>query len=173
MKLISRLLLFLVLAAAVVIAIAFRLPARTTHTRTARLSQSPEKVFAVLADVQGMARWNRNTKKIELSSPIDGKETTRQTFKDGMVMTVITAESSAPNRLVRVLGDARAPFSGSWTYKITETADRGSDVELTEDSQISNPIYRLLLKIAGPTKYIDQHLEDLSRELERTALAKK
>ena len=173
MKLISCLLLFLVLAASVVIAIALRLPAQTTHTRTAKLKQPPEKVFAVLADVQRMARWNRNTEKVELVPPIDGKEATRQTFKGGMVVTVITAESSAPNRLVRVLGDARAPFSGSWSYRITATAEGGSDVELTEISQISNPFYRLMVKIAGPTKYMDQHLEDLSRELEGMALVKK
>jgi uncharacterized protein YndB with AHSA1/START domain len=165
-------LLFLVLAAVVVIAIAFSLPSQTTHTRTARLRQSPDKVFAVLADVRSMARWNRNTEKVELAPPVDGKEATRQTSKGGMVVTVITAESSAPNRLVRVLGDARSPFSGSWSYKITATAEGGSDVELTEISQISNPVYRLMVKIAGPTKYMDQHLEDLHKELERMAVAK-
>jgi uncharacterized protein YndB with AHSA1/START domain len=173
MKLISWLLLFLVLAVAVVIATALSLPAHTTHTRTATLRQPPAKVFTVLADVQNMARWNRNTEKVELLPPVEGKEATRQTFKGGMVVTVITAESLPPNRLVRILGDAHAPFSGSWRYKITATAAGGSDVELTEISEISNPFYRLLVKIAGPTKYLDQHLEDLSKELEGTALARR
>lgn len=87
-------------------------------------------------------------------------------------MTVITTESASPRRLVRSLGDERAPFSGSWSYKITAKPGGGSEVELTEVSEISNPVYRLLLKAAGPTKYMDQHLEDLNKELERVAPAK-
>lgn len=171
MKWLLYLVSVLVLAIAVLFATGLSLPRRTTHARTAQVRQPPEKVFALLADVQSMARWSRNTEKVELLPPIDGKEATRQTFKDGMVMTVITAESAAPNRLVRVLGDARAPFMGSWSYKITATPAGGSQVELTEVSEISNPFYRLLVKLAGPTKYMDQHLEDLNKELERVALA--
>src|SRR5437868_4095912 len=119
MKWILPFALVLVLAVAALFAIGLGLPQRTTHARMAQVRQPPGIVFAVLADVQSMARWNRNTEKVELLPPIDGKEATRQTFKGGMVMTVITAESAAPNRLVRTLGDARAPFLGSWSYKIT------------------------------------------------------
>jgi hypothetical protein len=109
-----------------------------------------------------MAKWNRNTEKVEALPPVNGKETTQQTFKGGMVMVVTTTESIASNRLVRTLGDARAPFSGSWTYQITGTPNGGSQIELTEQSEIAKPLYRFMVKLFGATKYLDEHLEDLA-----------
>ena len=163
MKWILRILVIIVVLIAVIFAIGFVLPAHTTHTRTITLKQSPEKVFAVLADIPNMPKWNRNMEKVEVLPPVDGKETTRQTFKGGMDMIITTTESSPPNHLVRALGDSNGPFSGSWTYEIAATPDGGSQVALTEQSEIPNPFFRFMMKLFGPTKYMDEHLEDLAK----------
>jgi uncharacterized protein YndB with AHSA1/START domain len=164
MKWILRILVIIIVLVAVIFAIGYALPAHTTHTRTIALKQSPEKVFAVLADIPNMPKWNRNMEKVEVLASVDGKETTRQTFKGGMDMIITTTESSPPNHLVRALGDSDEPFSGSWTYGITATPDGGSQVALTEQSEVPNPFFRFMLKLFGPTKYIDQHLEDLAKQ---------
>ena len=88
-----------------------RLPARTTISRSINLQQTPEAVFAVLADVRRMAEWNRNTEKVEMLPPVGGKEATKQSFKGGMVMIIITAESTPPHHLVRTLGDTNTRSS--------------------------------------------------------------
>jgi uncharacterized protein YndB with AHSA1/START domain len=131
------------------------------------LKQTPETVFGVLADVQKMPEWNRNMEKIEIIEPIDGKEATKQTFKGGMTMTIVTTESAPPNHLVRAMRDNSGPFAGSWTYKISATPE-GSDVELTEDAEFKNPIFRVMVRIFGPTKYMDEHLVDLARRFDET-----
>lgn len=169
MKWILRILVLLILLAAAAFAIGYMLPAQHTLTRTIVLKQAPDGVFAALADLPNMPSWNRGVKKVEMLPPLDGKEASRQTMDGNMVMTVITTESSPPNRLVRTIGDRNGPFSGSWSYEITPTAD-GAQVVLTEEATVPNPIFRLLVKIAGPTKYLDEHLVDLAQHFGETAV---
>jgi len=107
--------------------------------------------------------------KIEMLPPIDGKEASRQTFKGNMTMTIITSESTPPKHLVRSMGDIGGPFEGSWTYEITPTPD-GSQVVLTEQSTMNNAFFRLMAKVLGPTKYLDEHLEDMAKHFGETAV---
>jgi uncharacterized protein YndB with AHSA1/START domain len=147
---------------------AFSLSEHTTHTRSITLKQAPAAVFALLTDMENMPKWNRNMEKIEILPPIDGKEATRQYFKGNMQMTIITSESTPPSHLVRTMGDNTGPFAGSWTYEIKPT-NGGSDVVLTEDSHMKNPLFRLMAKIFGETKYLDEHLADMAKHFGETA----
>ena len=115
-----------------------------------------------------MAEWNRNTEKVEILPPVGGNEATKQSFKGGMVMTIITAESAPPHHLVRTLGDANGPFVGSWTCEISP-AGAGSKVVLTEVAEFENPFFRVITRIFGQTKYMDEHLKDLAKKFGETA----
>ena len=168
MKWILRILSILIILIVLSFVIGFALPANTKHTRTITLQQTPDAIFAVLADVQKFPEWNRNMQKIEMLPPTGGKETTRQTFKGNMVMTIVTSESDPPKYLVRSMGDVGGPFVGNWTYEISPAAD-GSDVVLKEHSEIKNPFFRVMVYIFGPTKYMDEHLVDLAKRLGETA----
>ncbi|MGI8890246.1 MAG: SRPBCC family protein [Chthoniobacterales bacterium] len=147
--------------------VGYALPAQTTISRSITLKQSPEAVFAVLAEVKKMAEWNRNTEKVEMLPPVKGKEATRQTFKGGMTMIIITAESTAPTHLVRTLGDDGGPFAGSWTYDISP-AEGGSRVVSTEVAKFENPLFRVMTRLFGQTKYMDEHLQDLAKKFGET-----
>lgn len=168
MKWLARILGILVLAIGLLIVVAFTSPARTKHTRTILLKQTPKAVSAALADVQKMPEWNQNMTKVELLPPSEGKETTKQTFKGGMTMTIVTTESLAPTHLVRAMRDDGGPFVGSWTYEISPTTD-GSKVELTEVSEIKKPFFRLMVRIFGATKYMDEHLAGLAKHFGENA----
>ena len=171
MKWILRILILLLVLGAIALAIGFALPAQQTYTRSVTLKQTPETIFALLADLPNMPSWNPGVKKIEMLPPIDGKEASRQTLDGNTVITVITTESTPPNHLVRTVGDANGPFSGSWTYDIRATTD-GSEVSLTEDATVPNPVFRLMCQIFGPTKYLDEHLTDLAKHFGETATIK-
>lgn len=164
--------LYLAILLAVVVGglffVGWMLPVTTTTTRSISLHQPPDAVFTLLVDVKNLAQWNRNTEKVEVLPPVDGKEATKQVFKGGMTMTIITTESAPPHHLVREMGDRSGPFSGSWSYEIKPN-DNGCDVVLTEVSSIRNPFYRVMVKIFGPTKYIDEHLEDMAKKFGETA----
>lgn len=150
--------------------VAFASPALTKHARTITLKETPEAIFAVLADVQKMPEWNRELSTVEMLPPTDGKETTRQTFKTGMKMTIVTTESLSPTHLVRAMraDNSGTPFIGTWTYEITPV-EAGSKVTLIEVAEIKNPMFRLMVRLFGPTKYMDEHLVDLARRLDDNA----
>jgi uncharacterized protein YndB with AHSA1/START domain len=167
MKWVLYAVVFIALVIGVTFLIGYTLPARTTISRSINLQQTPEAVFAVLADVQRMAEWNRNTEKVEMLPSVGGKETTKQSFKGGMVMTIITTESAPPHHLVRTLSDANGPFVGSWAYEISP-ADAGSKVVLTEVAEFKNPLFRVMTRIFGQTKYMDEHLDDLAKKFGET-----
>ena len=61
MKWMLYLVIFIALVIGVTFLIGYALPARTTISRSINLQQTPEAVFAVLADVRRMAEWNRDT----------------------------------------------------------------------------------------------------------------
>jgi uncharacterized protein YndB with AHSA1/START domain len=168
MKILLRVVIALLVLGAGAYLYALTIPASQTNTRTITLKQPPEAVFGLLSDFNNMPKWNRSLEKVEVLPPIDGKEATRQTFKGNMQMTIVTSESTPPNRLVRSMGDIGGPFIGSWTYDIKPAPD-GSEVALTEKSEMKNPFFRLMVKLLGPTKYIDEHLEDLAKNFGETA----
>lgn len=171
MKILFRVILVLIAVAAVAYLYARSIPAHQTHIRTTTLKQTPDAIFALLTDLPNFPKWNRNMVKIEMLPPINGKETTRQTFKGNMDMTIITSESTPPKHLVRSMGDIGGPFEGSWTYEITPTID-GSQIVLTEQSTMNNAFFRLMAKLFGPTKYMDEHLQDMAKHFGETAVVR-
>jgi uncharacterized protein YndB with AHSA1/START domain len=169
MKIFLRLVVILILLVGAAYLYALTIPAHQVHTRTTTLKQSPDAIFALLTDLPNFPKWNRNMVKIEMLPPVDGKEATRQTFKGNMAMTIVTSESTPPSRLVRSMGDVGGPFEGSWTYEITATAD-GTKVTITEDSTMKQPFFRLMSRLFGETKYIDEHLQDMAKHFGETAV---
>jgi uncharacterized protein YndB with AHSA1/START domain len=169
MKILFRIILVLIVLAGAAYLYALSIPAHQTHTRTTTLKQTPDAVFALLTDLPNFPKWNRNMVKLEVLPPVDGKEATRQTFKGNMQMTIITTESMPPKHLVRSMGDIGGPFEGSWTYEISPTAD-GSEIVLTEQATMNNAFFRLMVKLFGPTKYIDEHLGDMAKHFGETAV---
>jgi hypothetical protein len=145
------------------------LPKKHGYTRSLHLKQTPESVFNVLADVGGMPKWSQNVTAIEKLPPSDGKEVTRQTIKGSSIpLKVVTSQSVPPSLLVRTLEDEKSFFAGSWTYKITANKD-GCDVALQEDAEIRPALFRMLAKVFGPTKYLDEHLQDLAMKFGESA----
>ena len=85
-------------------------------------------------------------------------------------MTIVTTESVRPSRLVRTMGgDKHSFFVGAWTYDITPTTD-GCQVQMRDDAEISMPIFRVLAKLFGATKYLDEHLLDIGAKFEETPM---
>lgn len=148
-------LLYLISALALLLGIVslagYALPAQTTVSRSITLHQSPEAVFAVLADVGDFPHWNHNTEKVEVLPPENGKQVSRQTFRGGMTMKIVTTQSVPPRRLVRRLDDPDGPFTGSWTYDLTPVQG-GCRIVLTEVAEFKNPLYRVLTRIFGSSK---------------------
>lgn len=167
MKYVMTLFGVLIFVIIVVLVAGYSFPAKTTATRMIELKKTSEEIFAVLADVQRMPAWNRNLEKIDILPPRGGVERTLQTFKGGMKMVIETTEATPPKRLVRSMADEHGPFRGAWTYEIAP-AGTGTTVRLTEDAEVPNPVFRVVMRIFGKTKYMDEHLADLGKHFGET-----
>jgi hypothetical protein len=63
------------------------------------------------------------------------------------------------------IADPDLPFGGTWTFEITPS-DSGSDIVLTENGEIYNPLFRFMARfVFGYEGTIEQYLEDLRKKL--------
>ena len=51
-----------------------------------------------------------------------------------------------PARLVMRIADPSLPYGGSWTYEL-RAAGTGTEITITEDGQVFNPIFRVMQKL--------------------------
>ena len=66
-----------------------------------------------------------------------------------------------PSLLVARITDVTLPFGGTWTYRIVPAA-AGSELTITEDGEVYNPIFRFMSRfVFGHTATIDGFLADL------------
>jgi len=57
------------------------------------------------------------------------------------------------------------PFVGSWTYEISPGLEDRTD----RSGRVQKPALRVIARIFGQTKYMDEHLEDPAKKFGETA----
>lgn len=142
------------------------IPKAHRASRTTTLAAPPEGVFAIVSDFIRYPEWRSDVK----SMVVDGQ---------GGVGTMVYEEGShgpipyrveahePPSRLVLRIADPSLPFSGAWTYAL-RSSGAGTELTLTEDGEISNPIFRVMQKLFfSPYDTIDTYLADLEKRLRR------
>ena len=155
----------LALAVPVVVAalLGARLPKRHVAASRALLRQSPESVWAVIADHASSPNWRSDLKQVERWPDRDGHEVWVEVSRQGR-MPFEVVESAPPRRRVTRIADPNLPFGGSWTYEI-EPATGGSTLTITEDGTIRNPIFRFMARhVFGYDGTQKRYLRDLGKK---------
>lgn len=119
------------------------LPKGHVATRRARYKASPENIWAALTDFAGQAAWRKDLKRIERLPDRDGHAVWNEIGSQG-AMPLETLEVVPPRRLVRKIADPKLPFGGTWTYELEPAAGGGTQLTITEDGEVYNPIFRLV-----------------------------
>ncbi len=132
-----------------------------TATKTVRLKQKPEAVWAAITDYANQPQWRSELKKIERMPDTQGHEVWKE-YNSAGEMPLETIEAVAPKRLVRKIG-AGLPFGGTWTYEITPDAG-GSRLKITEDGEVYNPIFRVVGKFMDPTASMTAFMTGLAKK---------
>lgn len=134
-----------------------------------RLRQPPDSVWAVIRDLGGTSAWWGDVKQATRLPDQDGRERWRQTMGNGFAMPVEITESRPPSRLVtRIVSPPGAAFGGTWTYEIAP-ADGGSQVTVTEDGWVANPIFRFMSHVVfGVHGTMDGYLKALGKRFGET-----
>jgi len=110
-----------------------RLPKTHSVSRTARITLPPDALHALIR--QKIAGPQEYPLRVERDEP------------PSLVVT-------------RIVGD-KLPFGGTWTYRIV-AAPGGSDLTITEDGEVYNPIFRFMSRfVFGHFATIDAFLANL------------
>jgi len=132
----------LALVVVIVAVIGWRLPKAHTASRTVRIPMTPDALYALLSDVSQYQRWRADVKSLQRLPDKDGRPAWIEEV-GGMKIPMRFERMERPALLVGRIDTHDLPFGGTWTYRITQ-ADGGSDLSITEDGEVYNPIFRFM-----------------------------
>lgn len=141
------------------------LPQGHVVSRRARLHQPPEKVWAVITDIDAFPSWRGDVQRVERLPDREGRKVWREIGAQGGV-TFEEAEAVPPRRLVGRIADKDLAFGGNWTYEIAPVEGGGSVITITENGEVYNVIFRFLSRfVFGHAGTLESYLKALGRKL--------
>jgi uncharacterized protein YndB with AHSA1/START domain len=127
-------------------------------------SAPPESVYAAITDFARFPEWRSGVKTVEVLSNGEGDTRFREDGPHGPV-TYKVEERRPGSRLVTRIDDPSLPFGGTWTLEVKPVAG-GTELTITEDGEIYNPIFRVMSKVVfSPYETIDAYQTDLRKRL--------
>jgi hypothetical protein len=162
-----RWIVFLVAAVAVVVllvvVIGAMLPKAHSASRTARIALPPEALYAVLADVAQYQSWRPDVKSLQRLPDKNGMPAWIEE-SNGMKIPMRFERMDRPSLLVGRIDTDDLPFGGSWTYRIAAAGSGASDLTITEDGEVRNPIFRFMSRfVFGHYATMDAFLRNLKK----------
>jgi hypothetical protein len=153
----------LIAAAATVGIVGLLLPRGHTATRSARFSSPPEALRALVTDFPNHPSWQPGLKSVERLPDQNGHAVWREVGSFGpLPLEVVEAD---PRRRFRTrIADPGLPFGGTWTWEFTPESG-GCRVRVTEDGEVSNPVFRYVSRVTGYTGTMEAYLKALGRKL--------
>jgi uncharacterized protein YndB with AHSA1/START domain len=128
----------------------------------------PESVYNVMRDIGTLTTWWHQVEKVEAVPGTDGWERWRET-SDGMVFTLIIDTEEPPLRFSTRIDTAGGPsFGGTWTHEVAMAPGGGTTLTITEDGWVSNPFFRVMMKLGGPHTTLDSYLVALGGRFGQT-----
>ena len=140
------------------------LPRRHQATRAADFAGSPASLYAVIRDFAAQPTWRPSLKRVELLPAREGRVCYREESRHGAITYVVLVDRPGEKLVVKI-ADENLPFGGTWTFLFVPAAD-GARLEITEDGEVKNVIFRFLARfVFGHAKTIDGFLADLGRKV--------
>jgi uncharacterized membrane protein len=130
---------------------------------TTEIAQPPEKVYALLADMESVGKWSPEVGKVERI----GDNPPRYKASAGPMESVWTVVEAQPPRLLRSRMEGHSmSVSGDWRTQIEPTASGGSRVDHRVAMEFHNPWLRVLSRMMDVNQEEAKTLADLKRYLE-------
>jgi hypothetical protein len=159
MKIVLIVIGVLVLVVLGVVAVGAMLPKRHVASRTATYKASPEKLFALIA---GKQNWRPDVTASEQLTK-DGMQFQRETGKHGDTILYALENSNPPVSIQRRIATQNLPYGGTWNF-VLEPVNGGTQVRITEDGEVYNPLFRFVSKfVMGQTATMDAYLKAMGK----------
>ena len=149
----------------VLVLVGYTLPVKHRATVSATIAASPDRVFALIANAKDFPNWRTGVRSVEILPSTDGKPRWREVSSSGTIPFVVES-ADPPTRLVGRIDSRSLPFGGTWTYDLKPDSAGGTRLQITEDGEIYNPIFRLVSRFfLGYEGTMRQYAADVERKL--------
>lgn len=139
-----------------------QLPKDHVVSRTRRFNASVDSVWDLVSDVTGAAAWRSDLKSV---APVNLNRW-REVNAQGQAVLYERVEAQAPWRLVTRIADTDLPYSGTWTFELSEDGKKTTWLTITENGAVHNPIFRFMSRyIFSQTKSMETYLDSLEKKL--------
>jgi uncharacterized protein YndB with AHSA1/START domain len=140
------------------------LPVRHSVTVAREVAAPPAEVWDAITGVEDFPAWRPGVVRAERLEPIGGWPAWREEGPDG-TLTFAVAAVEPGRMLVTEILDEGLPFGGRWTYTLEPTPE-GTEVTITEDGYVYNPIYRIVSRFfLGYEATADTYLDALAARM--------
>lgn len=145
------------------------LPQSHVASRSTRIDQPPDAVWAAITNIAESPSWRADVKSIEMRAPKDGRSAWIEHGSGGAVPMAVS-EALPPRRLVTRIDADDLAFGGTWTFELQE--DRGGTrITITERGEVYNPIFRALARfVFGHTAALETYLKNLAKRFGQEAV---
>lgn len=145
----------------VVTVIGALLPKAHSVSRTARINLPADALYSVLADVDQYRSWRVDVTSLQ-RLPDKGGMPAWIEESNGMKIPMRFERMDRPSLLVGRIDTDTLAFGGTWTYRIVPVAAGASDLTITEDGEVKNPIFRFMSRfVFGHHATMDGFLKNL------------
>lgn len=139
------------------------LPKGHRASKTATFTSPPASVYAAITDPARYPEWRADVTAVEILPDDGGGLRFREVGSNGTI-TFRFERLEPPHRVVARIADPTLPFGGSWTYEL-RPAGAGTELTITEDGEVYNPIFRVISKLMSQTATIEKYLASLEKRL--------
>lgn len=144
-----------------VVAIGAVLPKAHSASRTARVDLPPDALYTLLTDVAQYQSWRPDVTSLTRLADKNGMPAWIE-VSNGMKIPMRFERMERPTLLVGRIDTDALPFGGTWTYRIVPAGGAASDLTITEDGEVKNPVFRFMSKfVFGHYATLDAFLKNL------------
>lgn len=149
----------------VIVLIGYSLPVKHRAQVTATIAAPADQVYALITDVAAFPTWRTDVKSVEILPSPDGQRRWREVSKDGTIPYLVERQTP-PTILVTRIDSKSLPFGGTWTYDVQPASDGRTKLQIAEDGEVYNPIFRFASRFfIGYEGTLRQYLTDVERKL--------
>ena len=156
----------IVLLVAIVQVVGMMIPLTHTASRSARIGQRPETIYATIIDWRSFPSWRSDLKSVRERDSTTGHISWIEVSKMGELPFELI-ELEAPSKVVSQIADPehKLPFGGTWTWRIEPVGADGSIVTITENGEIRPAMFRFMARfIFGYTSTMESYLKALEKK---------
>ncbi|HEY2164786.1 MAG TPA: SRPBCC family protein [Gemmatimonadaceae bacterium] len=149
----------------VIVAIGYSLPVNHHAQVTATIAAPPDQVYALITNVAAFPAWRTGVRSVEILTSLDGQRRWREVSNNGTIPYVVERQTP-PAVLVTRIDSRSLPFGGTWTYELRSESPRVTRLDIVENGEIYNPIFRFVSRVfIGYDGTLRQYVSDVERKL--------